>query len=151
MECTPADLYWMSVALEEAKSAGARGDRAIGCVITLDGALVSRGQNMVHSRSSELEHAEIIALKALSPEATKRVEECVMYTTLEPCPMCISAIAAAGVGHVVYGEADAKRGGGDVLKNVGFVRSRIKSYRGGVIADECQKVRKCSGRGINDD
>jgi tRNA(adenine34) deaminase len=68
-------------------------------------------------------------------------EECVLYTTLEPCIMCIGAIAVSGIGQVIYGEADPDRGGAEAHAYVPYVERTIKTYRGGILADECAELR----------
>ena len=81
----------MALALKEARAAGTLGDRAIGCVIAHDGAVISHGRNAVYTRLCELEHAEIGAIRSGYSYLESHAPDCVLYVTLEPCAMCIGA------------------------------------------------------------
>jgi tRNA(adenine34) deaminase len=87
-----------------AEAALAAGDLPIGSVIVCDGAVVARGRNRIRSDSSQLAHAEMVALRNGGDLLFRRFEECLIYTTREPCVMCLGAIAMADIRHVVYGQ-----------------------------------------------
>jgi tRNA(adenine34) deaminase len=129
---------FMREALAEAEAALAAGDLPIGSVIVCEGTVVARGRNRIRSDSSQLAHAEMVALRNGGDLLFRRFEECIIYTTREPCIMCLGAIAMADVRHVVYGATDMGRGGTDMYTNVAYVRSQIHRYIGGVLAHECQ-------------
>lgn len=84
---------FMREALIEAAAALRDGDLAIGAVIVFDGVVVARGRNRIHSDHSQLAHAEIVALQAGGEFLFRRFEECVIYSTQEPCVICLGAIA----------------------------------------------------------
>ena len=139
---------FMRAALEEARRAGRRGDRPIGCVIVRGSAVIAAAGNRVHSTGSELDHAEIAALRAAADDLRPGGKDCTLYTTLEPCVMCLGAIAASGVAEVFFGEADPRRGGTLAWTHVPFLRSRIRRYRGGLLAEACASVRAAAGAGV---
>jgi tRNA(adenine34) deaminase len=103
---------FMHQALEEARSAGLRGEVPVGAVIVRDGAIVSRAGNRVEEGHDPTAHAEILAIRAACGLlATPRLTDCDLYVTLEPCPMCAAAIAGARLRRVYFGAYDPKGGG----------------------------------------
>ena len=83
------DSRYMKEAIKQAKKAAAAGEVPIGCVIVLDGKIIARGYNRRNTEGSTLAHAELIAIrKACKKLGDWRLEDCTMYVTLEPCPMC---------------------------------------------------------------
>lgn len=133
--------HHMRYALAEASDALERGDRPIGSVIVHGDHVVSRGGNRVNSNQRELDHAEVLALRANWPYVSQNASEYVLYTTLEPCVMCLGTIAVASIRHVVFGESDPKRSGRETYERVPFVARTILSYVGGVLEDECRTMR----------
>jgi len=103
----------MDVALAEAIAAGARGETPVGAVVlSADGAILARAGNRSRERSDPTAHAEIVAIRdACAAIGAERLTGCTLYVTLEPCPMCAAAIAAARIDRLVYGAPDAKSGG----------------------------------------
>lgn len=132
---------FMKLALEEAKLALDRGDGPIGCVIVHRNQVISRGGNRVRTTRCKLDHAELVAIRNSAEYLHAHGEECILYTTLEPCAMCIGAIAVSGIGQVIYGESDPKRGGTEAHVHVPYVRSAIETYRGGILLSECTRLR----------
>lgn len=104
---------FMSLALEEARAAGARGEVPVGAVVVAPGGVVvARAGNRTRELSDPTAHAEILAIRAACAAAgSERIGGHDLYVTLEPCPMCAAAIAAARVARVYYGAADPKSGG----------------------------------------
>ena len=87
---------YMREAIKQAKKAAAIGEVPIGCVIVRDGTILARGYNRRNIEGSTLAHAEIIAIKKASKKLQDwRLEDCELYVTLEPCPMCAGAIVQA--------------------------------------------------------
>ncbi len=127
----------MREALQCAAQASARGDLPIGAVIVCDGEVISRGRNSINSSKSQLRHAEIDALERAGPLLFERHDDCVIYTTVEPCIMCLGTIAMADVRHVVFGAPDPARGGTDMWNRVPYVAKEILRYEGGVLEAEC--------------
>lgn len=96
------DEDFMRLALHEAEIATQKGNWPIGCVIVLDGQVIAKAHNLVYSSESRLAHAELIALEAAQPQIFKRLGEATLYTTYEPCPMCLGACLNARLKKVVY-------------------------------------------------
>ncbi len=94
-----------------AKAAKTAGNLPIGALITLDGKIIAEGQNRLwHPVISPGRHAEIDALTNVDPDLWARAKEMTLYTTLEPCLMCLSTILLHKIGHVIYGAEDPRGG-----------------------------------------
>lgn len=102
---------FMALALEQAEAAGARGEVPVGAVIVRDGSVIAAEGNRVEERSDPTAHAEILAIRAATALGGKWLEECDLYVTLEPCPMCAAAISLARVRRLYFGAYDPKGGG----------------------------------------
>ena len=101
----------MRMALALAEEAGAAGEIPVGCVIVRDGQVVGRGRNRREEKGSALSHAEVEAIaQANAALGDWRLEDCELYVTLEPCPMCAGAIVNARIPVVCYGARDDKAG-----------------------------------------
>ena len=111
------DNYFLKEAIKQAKKAMAIGDVPIGCVIVFEDKIIARGYNRRNKDKSTLSHAEIIAMKnACKKIGDWRLEDCTMYITLEPCPMCAGAIVQSRIKKVVLGAMNPKAGcAGSVL------------------------------------
>ncbi len=108
---TAEDERFMREALGQAREAAADGEIPVGAVVVCRGRVVARGRNMTETLHDPTAHAEMIALTAATEAfGGKYLNDCTLYVTLEPCPMCAGAIAWAQVGRLVYGAADPKRG-----------------------------------------
>jgi tRNA(adenine34) deaminase len=118
----------MSLALDEARAAGARGEVPVGCVIVCDGAVIARAGNRTLADRDPTAHAEIIAIRAATASlGSERLEGCDLYVTLEPCAMCAGAVAFARIRRLYYGAADPK--GGAVDNGVKFFASPSCHHR----------------------
>jgi tRNA(adenine34) deaminase len=127
----------MREALAEAEAAGEAGQLPIGAVLVLEGEVVSRGQNRHLERRTQLAHAELEALYEGGEAAWSRHADCVLYTTVEPCPMCLGAVVMADVPHVVFAAHD--RGGGigaRVIETIPYIRHHVETFEGGVLEQE---------------
>lgn len=106
-----ADEGFMREAVRQARKAGKLGDVPIGCVIVKDGKIISRGYNRRNADKTVLSHAEITAIRrACAKLGDWRLEDCTLYVTLEPCPMCAGAIVQARIPTVVIGSRNPKAG-----------------------------------------
>jgi tRNA(adenine34) deaminase len=105
-------LEWMERALELARQAGEEGDVPVGAIITdLDGNLLAEASNRKERDRDPTAHAEIIAIRKTSQILQNwHLNNCILYVTLEPCPMCAGAIIQARIGLLVYGVDDPKTG-----------------------------------------
>ena len=94
-----------------ARKGEALGEVPIGCVIVYQDRIIGRGYNRRKTDKSTLSHAELIAIKKADKVIGDwRLEDCTLYVTLEPCPMCAGAVVMSRVGRCVFGAADAERG-----------------------------------------
>ena len=103
--------HFMAQALALAAEAAAAGEVPVGCVIVRDGTVVGRGRNRREERQATASHAEMEAIaQANECLGTWRLDDCELYVTLEPCPMCAGAMLMAQLGQCVYGAADHRLG-----------------------------------------
>ncbi|MCC5625242.1 tRNA adenosine(34) deaminase TadA [Nostoc sp. CHAB 5715] len=134
---------WMSCALELAKAAGDAGEVPVGAVIIdSTGKLLAQGENRKERDKDPTAHAEILALKrAATTLQNWHLNECTLYVTLEPCPMCAGAIVQARLGLLVYGVDDTKTGAIRTVINI--PDSAASNHRlqviGGVLESACRK------------
>jgi tRNA(adenine34) deaminase len=102
---------YMQLALEEARQAMSEEEVPVGAVIVCEDRVVARAHNQREQLQDPTAHAEMIAItQAAASVGSWRLDGCVLYVTLEPCPMCAGAILQARVATVVYGAADPKAG-----------------------------------------
>ncbi|WP_454289585.1 nucleoside deaminase [Rhizobium arsenicireducens] len=104
----------MAAALEEARTAGERGEVPIGAVVVADGRIVARSGNETRALNDVTAHAEILAIRrAAEALGDERLSGADLYVTLEPCTMCAAAISFARIRRLYYGAEDPKGGGVD--------------------------------------
>jgi len=135
----------MSIALEEARAAAARGAVPVGCVVARDGRIVARAGNRTIADHDPTAHAEVIAIRAAaSALGSERLADCDLYVTLEPCAMCTAAMSFARMRRLYFGAADAK--GGAVEHGVRFFAAPTCHHRpevyGGINESECGELLK---------
>lgn len=134
------DEKYMKEALKQAKKAWALWEVPIGCVIVHEDRIIARGYNRRNTDKTTLAHAEITAIKkACRKIGDWRLEECTMYITLEPCPMCAGAIVQARIPRVVVGSMNAKAGcAGSVLDILNEPRFNHQvRFEHGILQGEC--------------
>ena len=103
--------YFMKKAFEEAEYAFIKNEVPVGCVIVNNNDIISRSSNMVELLNDSTAHAELIAItSAQNSLNSKNLDNCILYTTLEPCIMCYGAIYWSKINTVVYATSDKKRG-----------------------------------------
>ena len=135
----------MSIALEEARAAGARGEVPVGCVVVRDGTIVARAGNRTIADHDPTGHAELIAIRAAaSALESERLADCDLYVTLEPCAMCAAAMSFARIRRLYFGAADTK--GGAVEHGVRFFAAPTCHHRpevyGGINESDCGELLK---------
>jgi tRNA(adenine34) deaminase len=109
----------MNEALAEARRGFGMKELPIGCVIVREGEIISRAANERATRKNVLFHAEITAINhACEAVGDWRLEDCTLYVTLEPCPMCAGAIVQARIPTVVYGAKSPKAGCAGSILNI---------------------------------
>lgn len=101
----------MARALEQARLAESKGEVPVGAVLVRGGRLLAEGHNLTITHSDPTAHAEVVAIRrGAAVQGDWRLEDTILYCTLEPCAQCCGAIILARVPHVVYGAADPKAG-----------------------------------------
>ena len=136
---------YMDKALAQARRAYANGDVPIGCVIVHEGKIIARGFNKRNLKKTTLAHAEILAIEQASKKLGDwRLEECTMYVTLEPCPMCAGAIVQARIPEVVVGAMNPKAGCAGSIINLLQMQQLNHQVRlqTGILEEDCQKLLK---------
>ena len=100
------------LAIEEARLAASLGEVPVGAVVTdASGKVIARGHNVRETENDPLGHAEVVAVRAAAAAlGSRRLTDCTLYVTLEPCPMCAGAIMNAGLKRLVYGAFDDNMG-----------------------------------------
>ena len=103
--------YFMQQALALAQEAAVHGEVPVGCVIVHNGEIVGRGRNQREEKQAAVSHAEMEAIaQANAALGSWRLDECDLYVTLEPCPMCAGAMVMACLGRCYFGARDARQG-----------------------------------------
>ena len=135
-----SDERYMREALREATEAGSSDEVPIGAVVVCRGRIIARGHNMTEMLHDPTAHAEMIALTAATEAmGGKYLNDCTLYVTVEPCPMCAAALCWAQLGKLVYGASDPKRGCSLYSPSLLHPKTEIIS---GVLADECSALVK---------
>ena len=110
---------WMKQALREAEKAYEQDEVPVGAVIVHKGKVIGRGHNQVERLQDPTAHAEMIAITAATNHLqSRRLEECTLYVTLEPCPMCAGAIVLSRIPTLVFAAFDPKAGACGTLYNI---------------------------------
>ena len=135
----------MRAAIKQAQKAYEKSEVPIGCVIVHDGKIIARGYNRRNTDKSTLAHAEITAIrKAAKKLGDWRLEDCTLYVTLEPCPMCAGAIVQARITECVIGCMNPKAGCAGSVTNLlemdGF--NHKVTVRRGILEEECSNMLK---------
>ena len=138
----PQREYYMEEALTLAREAAAAGEVPVGCVIVRNGQIVGRGRNRREEKHATASHAEMEAIaQANETLGTWRLDECELYVTLEPCPMCAGAILNARIRRVWYGARDAAMGACGGVVNLFMEEFPNRPARvGGILEEECRQV-----------
>ncbi len=134
---------WMSRAIDLAQIAGDAGEVPVGAVIIdAGGNLIASGENRKERDQDPTAHAEIIALQAAAKSLHNwRLNQCTMYVTLEPCPLCAGAIVQARLGMLIYGVDDPKTGAVRTVINIPDSSASNHRLRvmGGVLESTCRQ------------
>jgi tRNA(adenine34) deaminase len=111
MKPSRTDTLYMRQALAQARLAAKRAEVPVGAVLVRDGRIVARGRNEIVGRHDPSAHAELLAIRAAAKKlGNERLTGCVLYSTLEPCPMCAGAMVLARIARLVYGARDPRAG-----------------------------------------
>jgi tRNA(adenine34) deaminase len=131
---------FMREALAEAEQAGLAGELPIGAVLVIDGEIVSRGHAQQQQHQSQLMHAELNALLQGGSMLWEHYERGVLFTTVEPCPMCLGAVVMADVPHIIFTAHDEVVQSRHTVAHNLYVRRHIQSYYGGVLEAEARAL-----------
>jgi len=137
------DQRYMQIAIDQAQIAQENGDVPIGAVIVHQNQIIGKAYNQREQLKDPTAHAEIIALtQAAAFLESWRLNDCTIYVTLEPCPMCAGALVLARMKRLVYGCDDPKTGAVKTLYNI--VQDQRLNHRlevtSGVLAAECSEL-----------
>jgi tRNA(adenine34) deaminase len=133
------DIIFMKEALIEAQKAYELDETPIGAVIVHEGKIIGRGCNRRNTDKSALAHAELIAIsEACKVIGDWRLEECVLYVTLEPCPMCAGAIVQARIPKVIFGARSPKAGFAGSILNI--LQMDELNHRCEIVEDVCKEA-----------
>ena len=144
------DYKFMNYALKEAQKAYNKMDVPVGCVIVYNGKIIARGYNKREKDQNVIKHAEIEAIdKACKALKSWRLNDCTIYTTLFPCPMCASAIQQSRISKLVYLNNTNNKALNDISLNILFnenLNHRVKIDKifleNSIIDDFFEKIRK---------
>ena len=133
---------FMNEALMEAKIAFYKGEVPVGAVIVRNGEIIATGRNMREEKQNALSHAEIEAINnACKKLGSWRLDDCEMYVTLEPCPMCTGAIINSRIKTLIFGAYDLKAGSVDSVINLcDYPYNHKPEIYGGIMEDECLEI-----------
>jgi tRNA(adenine34) deaminase len=132
--------HFMREALAEARIAGEQGELPIGAVIVIDGQIIARERARHNEVRSQLAHAEIQALLAGGELLWTSYLQAVLFTTCEPCPMCLGAAVMADIPHIVFAAHDAVVHSAQTVQENPYVRRHIETYLGGVLEAESRAL-----------
>ena len=130
----------MRKALAEAERAAIEDEVPIGAVVVCRGRIIARTHNLTETLHDVTAHAEMQAITAAANAlGGKYLQDCTMYVTVEPCPMCAGALGWSQIARIVYGAPDDKRGFRQYAPKVLHPKTEIV---GGVLERECQEIMK---------
>ncbi|MDD2978911.1 MAG: tRNA adenosine(34) deaminase TadA [Hespellia sp.] len=147
------DERYMKEAIRQAKKAYAIDEVPIGCVIVYEDKIIARGYNRRTIDKNTLAHAELLAIKKASKKMNDwRLEECIMYVTLEPCQMCAGAIVQSRIKRVVVGCMNPKAGcAGSILNLLQMQEFNHQvELDTGVMEEECSQMMKAFFRELRE-
>lgn len=139
------DQKYMRIALKQAMKAQSFDEIPIGAVIVKDDKIISYGYNKRETLKNSLGHAEIMAInKACKKLDNWRLNDCVLYVTLEPCIMCAGAIIQSRISKVVFGAFDSKGGafGSSIDVRNALNINHYVDVQGGILEEECSEIIK---------
>ena len=137
------DEYFMQKAYHEALKALKIDEVPVGAVIVRDGKIIARGHNQRESKNMATAHAETIAIqKACRKLNSWRLDDCTLYTTLEPCLMCTGVIIQSRIQRVVYGTHDTRWLAFDKIIHSQYPVNHIPMVTKDILIDQCSKIIK---------
>lgn len=145
--------FFMREALKEAQKAYDQEEVPIGAVVVLNGEIIGRGYNLREKEQDATLHAEIKAIRQANQHlGSWRLEDCELFVTLEPCPMCSGAMILARMKKVIFGAFDPKAGTAGTFMNL-LQDSRFNhqvEVEQGVLEEECQEILRSFFKGLRE-
>lgn len=132
--------FFMRVALKEAERAGKRGDRPIGAVIVHNGDIISISSSKFMSMDSNVAHAENTAIFNCASYLKKYGKECTIYTTVEPCIMCLTTIVMSKIRNIVFALEDRYMNMMPFINSNSYIVERLDNYIGSVLERESIQI-----------
>ncbi len=144
MMANDKDIAFMKQAISLAKIASNQGEVPVGALIVKNGEIIGKGYNLREQNGMATAHAEMIAIEeACRTLGTWRLNECTLYVTMEPCPMCAGAIVNSRIERVVYGVKDRAAGCcGSLIDFNRYPFSHSFSVTSGICENECAELLK---------
>lgn len=134
------DEYYMRQALNEARQAFDKGEVPIGAIVVCKGRIIARGHNLTETLNDVTAHAEMQAITAAANVlGGKYLTDCILYVTIEPCPMCAGGLLWSQISKIVYGAKDEKKGYSVFTPSILHPKTEVVS---GVMEDECASLMK---------
>lgn len=134
------DDYYMRQALNEARQAFDKGEVPIGAVVVCKGRIIARGYNLTETLTDVTAHAEMQAITAAANVlGGKYLTDCILYVTIEPCPMCAGGLLWSQISKIVYGAKDEKKGYSVFSPSILHPKTEVVS---GVMEEECASLMK---------
>ncbi len=135
-----SDEEMMKRALAEARQAAEEGEIPIGAIVTCRGRIIARTHNLTETLHDVTAHAEMQAITAAANSlGGKYLQDCTLYVTVEPCPMCAGALGWSQISRVVYGAPDAKRGYRIIAPKAMHPKTEVVS---GILEEDCADIMK---------
>ncbi len=131
---------YMRTALEEADRAGQAGELPIGAVVVVDGQIIARGRARHQELHNQVRHAELNAILSGGVILWRDYERAILFTTVEPCPMCLGAAVMADIPHIIFALPDQVVHSRLTIEHNPYVRRHVKSYFGGVLEAESIEI-----------
>lgn len=131
---------YMKVALIEAKKAFEKGEIPIGCVIVKNNKIIAKTHNIKERKKCSLYHAELLAIKIASKKIKNwRLNECEMYITMEPCPMCSSAIKQSRIKKIYYGISNENNSISRKILQYNDINEKVE-IESEILAEDCKQL-----------
>ena len=139
------DENFMRLAIREAQKAYKNGDVPVGAIIVRNGKIIAKAYNRKEKKQNAIYHAEVLAInKACKKLKSFRLDDCEMFVTLEPCPMCSGAILSCRLKRVCFGAYDNNYG--CVGSKYNFLEDKdfehLIKNEGGILEEECKNLIK---------
>ena len=145
--------FFMREALKEAQKAYDQAEVPIGAVVVLNGEIIGRGYNLREKEQDATLHAEIKAIRQANQHlGSWRLEDCELFVTLEPCPMCSGAMILARLKKVTFGAFDSKAGTAGTFMNL-LQDERFNhqvEVEQGILEDECKEILQTFFKGLRE-